>query len=218
MKRKYITGIVLCICLSLMLFYLTLQFINSAHEISPSFFSTNEDISYLYNIIVNNTDAGQSANITQVHIILPDSFIFINNSNGTNSLCTFTNTSNVLSWENSIYVINGDEWKYFWFNRSAKAIDKIGCVDKLVVAGDVLTASSGTEDLMELLTKREAEFIRGNMEEILYDLEGNLPKIPKRFHHYAKVWQRWLEQRLSTENRKLPWSDYGVNMLLTMST
>ena len=84
-----------------------------------------------------------------------------------------------------------------------KAIDKIGGVDKLVVAGDVLTASSGTNDLMELLTEREAEFIRGNIEEILYDLEGSLPKVPERFHRYAMVWQRWLRQRLSTENWKL---------------
>ncbi len=122
MKRRYIRNVILCIALSLILFYLTLQLINSAHEISPSLFSINEDVSHLYNITVNNTDAGQSANITQVHIILPGSFIFIQNSNGTNSFCTFTNTSNILSWENSIvYVINGDEWKYFWFNATASA-------------------------------------------------------------------------------------------------
>ena len=120
MKRRYIIGVVLCISLSLMLFYLTLQFINSAHEISPSLFSINEDVSHRYNITVNNTDAGQSANITQVNIILPNSFIFIKNSNGTNSFSSFTNTSNVLSWTNSIvYVINGGEWKYFWFNATA---------------------------------------------------------------------------------------------------
>jgi len=118
-------GAVLCISLSLMLFYLTLQSISSAHEISPPSFSINEDISHLYNITVNNTDAGQSANITQVNIILPDSFIFINNSNGTNSFCSFTNTSNVLNWANStVYVINGNEWKYFWFNATASTPGK----------------------------------------------------------------------------------------------
>ena len=84
-----------------------------------------------------------------------------------------------------------------------KAIDKIECVDKLVVAGDVLTANSGTNDLMDLLKKREAEFIKGNVEEILCDFEGSLPKIPQRFHRYFMVWQRWLQQRLSAENWKL---------------
>jgi predicted phosphodiesterase len=84
-----------------------------------------------------------------------------------------------------------------------KAIDQIAGVEKLVVGGDVLTASCGTNDLMELLTERQAEFIRGNIEEILCDLDGSLPKIPKRFHRYAIVWQRWLEQRVSAENWKL---------------
>ena len=42
----------------------------------------NEDISSLINITINNTDAGVDANITEVNITLPSSFIFTNESNG----------------------------------------------------------------------------------------------------------------------------------------
>jgi predicted phosphodiesterase len=84
-----------------------------------------------------------------------------------------------------------------------RAIDRIGGVDKLVVAGDVLTASSGTNDLMDLLVARDAEFVKGNIEEIIDDLEGSIPNIPPRFHVYAKTWEHWIRQRLSSEYLKL---------------
>ena len=106
--------IILCI------FILSIYLVSATHEISPPSFSVDTEISSLYNITVNNTDAGQIANITQVNITIPNSFSFTADTNGTNSLSTFTNTSITLSWSNPTeYVINGSEWKNFWFNAIA---------------------------------------------------------------------------------------------------
>ncbi len=111
MKRGVI---ILCV------FVLSICLVSAVHEISPLSFSADVGTSTLYYITVNNTDAGQTANITQVNITIPDSFSFTINTNGTNSLSTFTNTSTILSWTNSTeYVINGSEWKNFWFNATA---------------------------------------------------------------------------------------------------
>lgn len=101
-------------------FVLSICLVSAAHEISPPSFSVDVEVSTLYNITINNTDAGQTANITQINITIPDSFTFVDGSNGTDSLSIFTNTSTILSWINSTeYVINGSEWKNFWFNAIA---------------------------------------------------------------------------------------------------
>lgn len=104
----------------LYIFILSICLVSATHEISPLSFSVDTGINFLYNIKVDNTDTGQTANITQVKIIIPSSFSFEETSNGTDSLSTFTNTSTTLSWINSTqYVINGSEWKNFWFNAIA---------------------------------------------------------------------------------------------------
>ncbi len=111
MKKRVI---ILCI------FILSICLVSAVHEISPSSFSVDVGASTLYNITVNNTDTGQNANITQVSITMPSSFTFVEGSNGTDSLSVFTNTSTILSWTNSTeYLINGSEWKNFWFNANA---------------------------------------------------------------------------------------------------
>lgn len=83
-------------------------------------FSINDSITTQLNMSVNNTDAGQVANITQVNVTIPTSTcVFDYNSNGsdTDNVAVFSNTSSVLSWTNtSDYIINGSETKYFWFN------------------------------------------------------------------------------------------------------
>ena len=96
----------------------------SAVDIFPTSLSVELNISSTYNITVNNTNSGQNANITQINITFPSSFTFIEDSKGTNALFeSFVNTSNVLSWTNSSgYLINGSEWKYFWFNAIASAL------------------------------------------------------------------------------------------------
>ncbi len=114
MKRSVI---ILCV------FVLSICLVSAIHDISPSFFSVDEKISFLYDITVNNTDAGQTANITRVNVIIPTSFTFVEDSNGTDSLSIFTDTSPTLSWINlTEYVINGSEWKNFWFNAIASTL------------------------------------------------------------------------------------------------
>ncbi|MFH1501311.1 MAG: hypothetical protein ABIE22_05205 [archaeon] len=77
-----------------------------------------EDTYTLINITVNNTDAGQLANITQVNITLPSTFTLL--LNGTDSaFVSYSATSTVLSWENATdYLINGSAVQYFWVNVS----------------------------------------------------------------------------------------------------
>jgi hypothetical protein len=109
-------------------------FVLASHDITTfsggDSYSVDEDISNFFNITINNTDAGQSANITQVNITMPSgascSFADSTNgssagSNGSSVANTFLNDSNILSWSNATgYVINGSEWKYFWFNATCE--------------------------------------------------------------------------------------------------
>ncbi|MFH1918184.1 MAG: hypothetical protein ABIJ14_03745 [Nanoarchaeota archaeon] len=111
---------------------LSMFFVLAAHTITTSSggnsFSVDEEINNLFNITVNNTDAGQLSNITSVNITLPSgaSCVFVDGSNdssvgsgGTIVADTFMNVSNTLSWTNTTgYVVNGSEWKYFWFNAT----------------------------------------------------------------------------------------------------
>ncbi len=99
---------------------LIMCFVFASHDVSLDANSVDEDITHLYNITINNTDSGQAANITQVNITLSGNFNFTADTNGTDALATFSNTSTVLSWTNSSgYVINGSENKSFWFNATA---------------------------------------------------------------------------------------------------
>ena len=103
---------------------LTMSFVLAAHVITTSTggisYSVNEDIGFIYNITVNNTDTTNSANITYVNITIPNTiFVFLANSNATSAgTHTFTNTSSVLSWSNDGLVMNLTH-KYFWFNATA---------------------------------------------------------------------------------------------------
>jgi len=105
---------------------LILGFVLAAHIVLPSSFTANESVQYIYNISVNNTNIGATANITQVNITIPNDFTFTADTNGTDAIFeTFTNTSTVLSWTNlTVFLINGSsdgsgEKKYFWFNATA---------------------------------------------------------------------------------------------------
>ena len=83
-----------------------------------NFSTVNEDDSHLYNFSVNNTDA--LANITQVNLTMNETFTFILNTNGTDAVATFTNTSTILSWTNSTSsLVNNGSINYFWFNATA---------------------------------------------------------------------------------------------------
>ena len=118
------------IFLTLIVFFIVFAaFVFAAHVITLSSGGSSvnvaEDVGFIYNISVNNSDAGQNANITQVNITLPSGFLFIPGaSNGTSAVNpVFTNDSasnQVLSWSNfTNYLVNGSEIKYFWFNATA---------------------------------------------------------------------------------------------------
>jgi hypothetical protein len=103
--------------------FLTLSFLYAAHLITTSTnttsFNANEDVSFFYNLTVNNTDLTSLTNITEVNITIPSSFSFLANSNGTNrGAHNFTNTSTILSWANDGLVLNKTH-QYFWFNATA---------------------------------------------------------------------------------------------------
>lgn len=103
---------------------ISLNFVFSTHTSDSSRTSVNEDIYYIFNITINNTNAGVAVgNITQVNITLWGNFTFVSGSNFTNTpnAFTFTNTSTVLSWENlTNFLINGSTNNtYFSFNASA---------------------------------------------------------------------------------------------------
>ena len=102
---------------------LTISLVLAVHVITTSSggisYSINEDVGFVYNITVNNTDSLSTANITQVNITFPNTFSFLVDSNGTDAgTHTFTNTGTTLSWDNDGLVMNLT-WKYFWFNLTA---------------------------------------------------------------------------------------------------
>ncbi len=120
MKIKLGGIIISVIALSFILYIINFAF--AAHVITPTSTSVLEDVSTLYNITVNNTDAGQVANITEVNITLPSGFTFTTGTNQTDSpnVAIFTNTSTVLSWSNfTVYVVNGSSVQRFTFNATA---------------------------------------------------------------------------------------------------
>ena len=98
-----------------------MYFVFAAHNVTPSTFSVNEDVGYIYNITINNTDVGEAANITEVNITLSSGLVFRPGDNNTNALATFINVSNVLSWKNATHsLINGSGYaNQFWFNATA---------------------------------------------------------------------------------------------------
>jgi len=117
MKKEVKKGLEIC-----MLFFLSLTIVLAAHVITTSTgtdsFSVAEDVGFIYNITVNNTDPLHT-NISEVNITFPDIFTFILKSNGTDAGAhTFTNTTTVLSW-NSVNLVYNFTFNYFWFNATA---------------------------------------------------------------------------------------------------
>lgn len=93
----------------------------AAYSPTPTSTSINEDSSTLLNITVSNTDENLTSNITQVNFTLPSGLIFTSGTNDTSSSSsTFTNTSTVLSWENSQGLILNQSIQSFLFNVSAQ--------------------------------------------------------------------------------------------------
>src|SRR3989344_3141186 len=114
------------VVVSLFFVILTLYFVFAEHTVTltsgQSWFRPTEDVAYVFNITIVNTDTNLTiSNVTQVNITLPGSFTFINNT-GTNATETssFTNiTSSMLTWQNTTGLIQNSTGAFFWFNASA---------------------------------------------------------------------------------------------------
>ncbi|MBT3405527.1 hypothetical protein HN832_05085 [archaeon] len=79
-------------------------------------YSVLEDLTFNFNMTVNNTDV--DVNITQVNMTIPSSFSFLVNSNGTNAAThTFSNTTTILTWTHDGLVQNVTS-NYLWFNAT----------------------------------------------------------------------------------------------------
>jgi len=78
----------------------------------------SEDVSYIFNISVNNIDP--SENIFVLNVSIDGNFIFKAASNGTDAPWeSFANTSSVLGWTNISGLIRNNSTNYFWFNATA---------------------------------------------------------------------------------------------------
>ncbi len=89
-----------------------------------TFFSVNEDVSFLYNFSINNTGLTAYENITEINITLPTGFSFVTSSNGINitSGVSFSSTSSLLRWYESspgMGVVANSSKINLWFNATA---------------------------------------------------------------------------------------------------
>ncbi|MEM0465246.1 MAG: hypothetical protein QXW97_00925 [Candidatus Pacearchaeota archaeon] len=121
MVKKNIFFISMIIILILIMLY----FVLAIHDVKTSAGTItqeiNEDTSTLINISINNTDLSDEQNISEVHVLLFENFVFVEDSNGTDATGTFfSNNSSigVISWVNSTAknLIDPSQTKYFWFN------------------------------------------------------------------------------------------------------
>ncbi|MDP2628407.1 MAG: hypothetical protein Q8P15_00740 [Nanoarchaeota archaeon] len=78
-----------------------------------SFGTVNEGVTHFYNITINITSLALAENVTEVNITLPYGFVFDDGTNrtngdsvGTQSKIYFANTSSVLTWNSTEYLIN----------------------------------------------------------------------------------------------------------------
>lgn len=87
-------------------------------------FSFNEDISFLYNISLNNSVASlanaNANNMTQLNITFPSSFVFLANStNGSSATVGVSITGNTFIFRNLTEGINATGvFQYFWVNAT----------------------------------------------------------------------------------------------------
>ncbi|MBU2577179.1 MAG: hypothetical protein KKF50_05675 [Nanoarchaeota archaeon] len=132
MENKKVISSSLVLVLVLTLSFVLAQVLTPSTYENGLGFSFNETtINNTYNITVNNTQLGAIANITMVNITLPETFTYIDLTQGVGeneTVAVFTNTTTTLSWANETagwFLINGTETAIggdgtqFWFNASA---------------------------------------------------------------------------------------------------
>lgn len=119
-RLNFFISFTLLLCLSLSGLVLGLHISTNSFDGSSSFGTGNEDISFLFNLTVNNTDSVSSANITQVNITLPASFAYTSGSSGASLMAyTLSESSTLVSFTNYSGLIMNSNAHSFWFNASA---------------------------------------------------------------------------------------------------
>jgi len=85
-----------------------------------AFSSVNESTPALYNMTIENLNTTAAENWTEINVSLDSGFVFVIDSNGTDSSAThtFSNTSTVLSWNGDGLVMNLTN-QSFWFNLTS---------------------------------------------------------------------------------------------------
>lgn len=101
-------------------------FAYGAHLVSNSLTGTqdfgvvNEDISYLYNVTLNNSDVDASAHITQINLSLPDSFSYSDLTFNTSlSGYVLITSDRLISITNTSGLVMNSTTHTLWFNASA---------------------------------------------------------------------------------------------------
>ncbi len=104
------------------LFAMTLfYFVNASYGVSTStglnIFTVDEDVSNLYNITINNSEADAISNITEINVTFPAG-TFLLSTNGSSVSSTFSNISTRFNWNNSEGLIMNLSNQSFWINAT----------------------------------------------------------------------------------------------------
>ncbi len=187
MFTKEVNKIVLTLAVLTVGVLFLINFVFAGHTVTTS--GTTSTITYvgnfsaptIYNFTVNNTDSGNSANITQVNVTLPTGWTLNSNGNGTSrgqAGFLITAGTRVAGWFNHTFELvsnNSGENKTisFWYNATGNAYgyhtinitswNSSGAQQTLitVIANDTQTAPNVTISTASVVS-------RGNYSELLY--------------------------------------------------
>ena len=118
------------VVLFLLVMLVSFSSVSAEHQVSPTSLSGNLGEISQYTVTITNTDTyaddGTNTNITSIDITLPSGINFVSDTNSTSSFSTFSNTSTVLTWQNTSYVIGSltgtDNSKTFIFSVNATSL------------------------------------------------------------------------------------------------
>ena len=193
MLKEFKLGWLIFIVFGFVIFFLVAGQVLAAHTVLTSNsvlnYSFDEDDLNLFNISIQNVDAGQNANITEVNISLQSGLVFAVNTNGTNigGQYIFSNTSTKLTWKNlTYYIINGSETKYFWFNAIA------------IEPGDYN---------LTVTTRNSTSILSSN---ITVEINDTLPRLTVSYPSALNYSQSWMDFNL-TASENLQYCTVSVN-------
>lgn len=71
-------------------------------------------------------------------------------------------------------------------------IDNYGSVDFEICLGDLIYGGPGTGEIIDMIKKRNAIFLRGNHDEDVINFDEVLPSLPAANRVSAQVWNNWM--------------------------